>query len=335
MSILVVADPWLGLDPEIDATVGLVAAAQDLGIAVRVCTPADLSVADGRVVAVAAPVTLGPRTRRGDHRWRVSRPWCHLGRREAIDVADRTEVVLLRIDPPVDERYLRTTHLLDLVEAAGVRVVNRPAGIRAIQEKLIALHFPELCPATAVTADPAVVRRFVSTHRRAVVKPLDGFAGRDVWLVRDDDSAQALAESATRQGTQQVLVQEYLPRVEHGNKRLFLVEGRTVGAVWRRPAAHDFRIGAPSAAATLDRDDERIIAAVAPLLARHGIAMAGLDVIDGRLIEVNLTCPGGMAKTDALLGTDLSGDHVRSLLHLDTRRTDPHRPPPLRAQVTT
>jgi glutathione synthase len=82
----------------------------------------------------------------------------------------------------------------------------------------------------------------------------------------------------------------------------------------RRPAAHDFRIGPPVALADIDEDDRWIVAALAPLLAAHGIALAGLDVIAGRLIEVNVTCPGGMHKTDALLGTDLSGAIVRRLL---------------------
>ena len=84
-------------------------------------------------------------------------------------------VVMLRIDPPVDARYLHTTYLLDLAAAAGVRVVNDPAGVRALHEKLVALRCPELCPATVVTAAPAEVEAFVGgvRHRR-------GQAGRRV-----------------------------------------------------------------------------------------------------------------------------------------------------------
>lgn len=316
--VLVVADPWSGLDPAIDATVGLIAAAQDLGVAVLVCTPEDLSAEVGRVRASATPVTLGPRHRGADHRWRVGTPWSHHGQPQVIDVAETVQLVLLRIDPPVDHRYLHTTHLLDLVASAGTRVVNHPAGIRAVQEKLVALHFPELCPATLVSADPAQVRRFVSTHGAAVVKPVDGFGGIDVWLLRDDAAARALADSATGGGRRHVVVQEYLPAVREGNKRLFLLDGEVVGAVLRHPSPDDFRIDAPSGPAALDDADRRIVAAVAPMLNRHGIAMAGLDVIDGRLIEVNVTCPGGTAKADALLGTDLSGAYLRRLLHLDT-----------------
>jgi len=94
--------------------------------------------------------------------------------------------------------------------------------------------------------------------------------------------------------------------------------------VLRRPAAHDFRIGPPVAAVEADEDDRRIVDALAPVLAANGIVLAGLDVIAGRLIEVNVTCPGGMHKTDALLGTDLSGAIMRRLLESHPSRTERH-----------
>jgi glutathione synthase len=112
-----------------------------------------------------------------------------------------------------------------------------------------------------------------------------------------------------------VIAQQYLPAVGDGNKRLFLLDGEIVGAVLRRPSADDFRIGPPVAPADIDQDDRAIVARLAPLLARHGIAVAGDDVIGGRLIEVNVTCPGGMHKADALLGSDLSGAIMRRLVH--------------------
>ncbi len=314
MSVLMVADPLAALDPSIDATVGLMAAAQELGVPVWVCTPEDLAAVGGRVRARATRIELRPRTRGDDHRWIVDQHWYDEREQAVLDVAARVDLVMMRIDPPVDGRYLHTTYLLDLVEQSGVTVANSPAGIRALHEKLIALRFPELCPATVVSCDPGTVRDFVRRTGVAVVKPVDGFAGLDVWLVPDGPGATALLESATTGGSRHVIAQEYLPAVTAGNKRLFLLDGEIVGAVLRRPADDDFRIGPPCAPAEPDDADHRIAAALAPVLVEHGIALAGLDVIDGRLIEVNVTCPGGMAKTDALLGTDLSGAVMRRLL---------------------
>jgi glutathione synthase len=314
VSALFVVDPLDGLAPDIDASIGLMAAAAGLGADVWVCGPEDLSVRGGRVRARADRVTLRPRRRGRDHRWLVEAPWYDVRETRVLDVVESVDLVLLRIDPPVEARYLHTTYLLDLVEAAGVRVVNRPEGVRALHEKLAALRFPELCPATLVTTDAVAVREFVARHGSVVVKPVDGFAGQDVWLLSDDASAMALAESATSAGARHVIVQEFLPDVADGNKRLFLLDGEIVGAVLRRPSDRDFRIGPPFAVADVDADDCAIVAALAPLLERHGIAVAGLDVIAGRLIEVNVTCPGGMHKTDALLGTDISGTIIRRLL---------------------
>lgn len=313
-NVLFVTDPLAGLNAGIDATIGLMSASQDLGLDVWCCEPGELAVADGRVRARARRIRLRPRRPAGgDHRWVVDPAWWDELDIAVLDVAG-FDLVHLRIDPPVEQRYLHTTYLLDLVEAAGTRVVNRPEGIRAMHEKLVALRFPELCPPTYVGADLADLRDFIARVGTAVVKPVDGFAGLDVWLVGDDHAAVALLESATHGGSRHVIAQQYLPAVEHGNKRLFLLDGDIVGAVLRRPSVDDFRIGPPVAAAEIDDADRAIVAALRPLLIRHGLAIAGLDVIGGRLIEVNVTCPGGMHKTDALLGTRLSHAMVNRLI---------------------
>jgi glutathione synthase len=316
MRSLFVADSLADLDPGIDASVGLMAATQELGDEVWWCLPEELTCSAGRVRATARQITLGSRRRGRDHRWLVDTGWWTTVASAEVDVADDVDLVHLRIEPPVDARYLHTTYLLDLVDAAGTPVVNRPAGIRELHEKLWVQRFPALCPETYVGASVGALRDFVARVGLAVLKPVDGFAGTGVWLLRDDATATALLESATDGGRRHVIAQEHLAAVARGNKRLFLLDGKVIGAVLRHPSSEDFRIGPPAAAADLDTDDVRIVDALRPHLLAHGIALAGLDVIDGRLIEVNVTCPGGTAKTDALLGTDLSGEVVR---HLTTR----------------
>jgi glutathione synthase len=315
MSALFVVDPLSSVDPETDSNVGLMSAVDDLGAEVWVCEPQDLTLVEGRLWAAGRRITLRERARRGDHRWSVQRPWFDEVERRVLDVADEVAVVLLRLDPPVDPRYLRTTYLLDAAADAGVRVVNRPQGVRAMQEKLFALRHPDLCPPTLVSADPGDVLAFVEAHGVTVLKPVDGFAGIDVWLLRPSDpNLTSLVESATRAG-RHVVAQQFLPAVAEGNKRLFVLDGEIIGAVDRVPAPRDFRIGPPAAAVEVSARDRVIVGRLAPDLAHHGIALAGLDVIDGQLIEINVTCPGGMHKTDALLGSDLSGTIMRRLLH--------------------
>lgn len=314
MSALFVTDPLVALDAQIDSSVGLMAAAQELGESVWVCQPEDLAVIDGRLAARASRITLRPRHRRVDHRWAVEPAWFDTDEQRVIDVVDEVSVALMRLDPPVTHRYQTTLRLLDVASTAGLLVANRPDGILQVQEKMFALRFPELIPPTVVTACQRLVDQFVSEHGIAVVKPVDGFAGTDVWMLRNDDPNNAsLVESATRGGQRHVIVQRYLPSVAEGNKRLFVLDGEVIGSVMRSPSRTDFRIGPPAAPATADERDAEIVATIAPSLKGAGVLVAGLDVIDGQLIEINVTCPGGMHKTDALLGTDLSGAIMRRL----------------------
>ena len=176
MKTLFVTDPLAGLSADIDASVGLMDACQAEGAEVWVCEPADLGVcrrAAGRpgppdLAAATAPRRRPPLGRRA--------ALVRRGRaRNARRGRDAARLVWLRIDPPVDARYLHTTYLLDLAAAAGVRVVNHPAGVRALHEKLLALLLPELCPATVVTSTAAEVEAFVGGVRHG-----GGEAGRRV-----------------------------------------------------------------------------------------------------------------------------------------------------------
>src|SRR5262249_60517284 len=150
--------------------------------------------------------------------------------------------------PPLDQAYLPATLILDLVDPARTALVNDPGGLRACSEHLLPLRFPCLIPPTIVTADEGAIRSFLAEHQTAVVKPVDGFSGRGVLrLDRHDPNLGSLIEISTHGGTRAVIVQRYLREVSAGNKRIFVVAGAPVGAVYRFPADGDFRIGNPAA----------------------------------------------------------------------------------------
>ena len=281
-----------------------------------VCGPEDLAIVDGRLLARARRIVLRPRVSRGDHRWLVDTPWFDEVERRVIDVADEVQVALLRLDPPVDPRYLRTTYLLDVAADAGVHVVNRPSGVRTMQEKLWALRFPDLCPDTLVTADVDRVLEFVDRHGTAVLKPVDGFSGIDVWLLRADDrNTRSLVESATARAPGTWSCRSTCPRSTPATSGSSCSTARSSAPSTGSPRPTTSASARPRRSVEPDARDREIARRLAPHLRQLGIALAGLDVIDGRLIEVNVTCPGGMHKTDALLGTDLSGTIMRRLLH--------------------
>jgi glutathione synthase len=110
-------------------------------------------------------------------------------------------------------------------------------------------------------------------------------------------------------GREPILAQEFLPAVSGGDKRVFLLDGEPFGAVRRMPQGGDFRAnlhaGGLAQAAEIDEQDRRIAAAVAPLLKRERIVFAGIDVIAGKLIEINVTSPTLVQELKRFSGLDL------------------------------
>jgi glutathione synthase len=321
MRVVFVADPLERLDPSTDTTVGLMHAAQELGAEVWVTEAIRLAAIGGRARASARRIELAPS--RPDHgcHWTVPDPWFTVGEDRQLWL-DEAAAVFLRTEPPVDDVFTAATLIMDLIDPAATVLVNDPRGLRECSEHLFPLRFPDLVPPTTVTADADTIRDFLIEYGAAVIKPVDGFSGRGVLrLDRHDPNLTSLIEISTALGTRPVLVQRFLREVTAGNKRLFVVDGEPVGAVYRYPVAGDFRIGHPSAEAPITARDVEICARLAPDLRRMGLRLAGLDVIGPYLIEINVTSVGALRKADALLGWTLCADLLDHLLspHLERK----------------
>ncbi len=323
MKVAFVIDPLERLEPTVDTSVGLMHAAQDLGAEVWVTDAMALSAVGGRARARARLVALAPSRPGQGHRWTIEEPWFGVEASEHVWLDDMA-AVFMRTDPPVDEAYLNATFILDLVDRRHTAMVNDPRGLRACNEKLYALRFPDLCPPTIVTSDAATILGFVGEHALTVVKPIDGYAGHGVLrLDENDPNLRSLIEVSTRDGRRAVVVQRYLDEVVDGNKRLFLLDGEPTAAVYRYPADGDFRIGNPTREAPVTDRDREICERIAPSLVRHGLRMVGLDVIGPWLIEINVTSPGALRKADALLGTSLCAELVATVIGTVSKEDQP------------
>lgn len=302
LDLVVVGDPLERFDPEIDTTLGIVAAAIARGHHVRACRPSDLAIVDGAAVARTYDV------RRGDTQW------------TPLDAAD---AVLLRTEPPVDVAYLDAAFILDRVDPAGTLLVNDPRGVRIANEKLWALEHADLCPPTLVTASADLIADFLDEHKECVIKPIDGFSGHGVLrLGYDDPNTASIVELSTAGGTRQVVVQPWLERVRDGNRRVFVHDGEPVAAALRFPVENgDFRIGMPARMVPVSDRDREICDRLRPGLTELGLFLVGLDVIDDLLIEVNVTSSGALRKCDRLLGSTLCADLVHLIEDRTHRRT--------------
>ena len=312
---LFIVDPIARLRPAKDSSVALMQAAQRAGQQVWVCTMGDLSAAGQLASGSAAPLSgHGAWVRAQPVRlaefvpseagWQVPEPWFWLEEPQLLPL-DHFPRVWMRKDPPVDEAYLYATHLLDLGERAGVRVLNRPASLRAWNEKLGALRFSHLMAPSLVSSSTDQLAAFAANHDEVVLKPLGGRAGQGV--VRSSASApglRALLELVTSQQQLPVMVQAFLPGVSAGDKRILLVDGEALGAINRVPSEGEFRsnlaVGGAPQATELSAAERQICAEIGPALREAGLFFVGIDVIDGRLSEINVTSPTGVREIEWL-----------------------------------
>lgn len=302
MRIVVVMDPPSTVKVDEDTSFGLMFEAEQRGHRVDHCLIHDLYVEDGRVRAFARRATC-----RRDPKAPIT-----LGEPEDVDLCSDVDVVLMRKDPPFDDDYLWATLLLEHARGHTL-LVNDPRGLRDANEKIYATYFPELMPETLISNDKARIKAFLGRiGDRGVIKPLSGAGGEGIFaLTKDDPNLNPVIETVTRGGRQLAMAQRYLPEVTQGDKRILLLDGEPLGAILRVPQGGDLRsnihVGGRVDAAELDDDDRRIIEAVAPRLRADGLFFVGLDVIGGKLTEVNVTSPTGIQQASRLSGENLEG----------------------------
>jgi glutathione synthase len=292
-------DPIESVDIDADTTFALMLEAQERGHHIYTADQGDLGVDAGRPLGRLRAVTL--RREPGRH---VDPGETHL---RVLD--DDADVVFQRKDPPVDEEYTRATQILSLCRKA--RVLNQPESILAANEKLYALNFPDLMAETRVTRHiPELIDFMAGCGGEMIVKPLEGKGGEGIFHVRNDDrNLFSILEQATAFGTRWTMAQRYLPDVRKGDKRILLLEGEVLGSLLRVPAEGEVRanlhVGGRAAPADLDADDRRIVERIAPRLRAEGFFFVGIDVIGGRLTEINVTSPTGIQEAGRLAGENL------------------------------
>jgi glutathione synthase len=308
--LAVLMDPMASINPAKDSTLAMMLAAQARGIELHYFEQRDLWVRDGIAMARLRPVTV-----RDD-----LRDWYGLG--EAVTTPlSGMDAVLMRKDPPFDTEYIYTTYLLERAEAAGTLVVNRPQGLRDMNEKVFTAWFPECCAPTLITRDMAGMAAFMAEHGRVVCKPLYGMGGRSIFVLdAGDKNANVVFETLTEYGQRYAIVQRYIPDiVETGDSRVLLIDGEPVEyALARIPAAGDNRgnlaAGAQGVGRPLNARDRWLCSRIGPVLRERGMMFVGLDVIGGFVTEINVTSPTGIRELNKQFKTDIAGRLIDAIL---------------------
>jgi len=317
LRIAVQMDPLESVDIHGDTTFALIEAAQARDARIWTYHPKNLAYDEGRVAAWARPTQA---QRVPDAPGLFDEP-------ERIDLSTDIDIVLMRQDPPFDMAYITAAHILELI-TDDTLVLNDPAQVRSSPEKLLPLLFPELIPPTLVARSLPELRRFRARHRDIIVKPLYGNGGAGVFRVAPDDgNFNALIEMFHERNREPVMVQAFLPAVATGDKRVLLIDGEPVGAINRVPPEGETRsnmhVGGVAEPAVLDDADRRICEAIGPVLRERGLVLAGIDVIGGRLTEINTTSPTGIQELKRFSGVDAAAlfwDAAEERLQASARR---------------
>jgi glutathione synthase len=302
LNVAVVMDPIEAIKPAKDTTLAMMLAAQRRGWTLSYLELRHLWLRDGTAFGRAHPIEV-----RDD-----KRDWFTRGEPAVRPLAD-FDVILMRKDPPFDTEYIYATYILERAEAAGALVVNRPQGLRDMNEKVYTAWFPECCAPTLITRDMGDMHAFLREHGRIVCKPLYGMGGRSIFVLdAGDKNANVVFETLTEYGTHYAITQRYLPEiVATGDARVILVDGEPVPyALARIPSATDNRgnlaAGATGVGRPLDERDRWLAARIGPALRERGMLFVGLDVIGGYVTEINVTSPTGVRELDRQFGLDIA-----------------------------
>ena len=298
MRFVYVMDPMDRVLPDKDTTFALQRAAQRRVHAAMHCELNDVFVDEGEAWARVRDVQVSD----------VAPYFVHGDRRD-VRLAD-VDAVFIRKDPPFDAAYLYVTLMLERVRGRTL-LVNDPRGLRDANEKLYALHFARFMPHTLVTSDRDRIHAFIAKHAGGVVKPLDGAGGSGVMVAfKGDRNTRSIVDIITREGRQHAMVQEYLPAVRAGDKRVLLLEGEVLGAINRVPREDDVRSNIHAGGRVEPCDvtpmEREVIAGIAPRLITDGLMFVGLDFIGGKLTEVNVTSPTGIQELSRHVGSDVA-----------------------------
>lgn len=242
-----------------------------------------------------------------------------------LSILERTKVTLhskdvihMRLDPPFNEHYLHSLWLLRYWENQGIKVINSPKGIFLNQEKLTAYQ-KEKFPIPSYVGrmgDPAIT--FLQElkkqgYKEFVSKPLNSFSGIGVYKFSLEENYVDLPQFKNLMEEIFVL-QPFIESIYQGEIRTIYWKGKEIGTMLKKPKAGSFLAnvaqGGHFELAKLDPNAKKSCDEVANALIGDGVDLIAYDVLDGKISEVNITCPGLLVEVSHVLGKNLVAEFM-------------------------
>ena len=227
------------------------------------------------------------------------------------------DLIFLRQDPPFDMSYITSTFLLEYIEDE-VKIINKPSEVRNAPEKLFLNRWKDLTPETIITRNISEINSFRKKHKKIILKPLYGNGGNGIFLLGEKDkNFNSLIEIFLDSHPEQFILQEYLPNIKFGDKRIILINGKPEGAINRIPSEKDIRanlhVGGEATKTVISNKDMEICESIGPELIQRGLLLVGIDIIGNKLTEINVTSPTGFREIQKFSNINLAKKLIESL----------------------
>lgn len=299
-------DPLENLNFDSDTTINLIKEAIDRNIDVWIGHPKNLSFSNENASIVAK---------------KVFNSNLNFGKSKILKL-NEIDFYFIRQDPPFDMSYLTNCYLLELHKRFNKKpfFVNDPSGIKNFTEKIFPLYFYKLMPKSCVTEDEEIFLKMLHKYKRLVVKTLYNKGGEGVVKVSDENKKKAINEfvELKKKYSVPVVVQEFLDGVIYGDKRVILIDGKPEGVINRIPKKGEFKanlhLGGEAKQTTLTKKEKKICMEIKKTLKKEKLFFVGIDLINEKLTEINVTSPTGIVQILNLSGIDLAKKLWQKLL---------------------
>ena len=272
------------LNPITDTTIFLANEIQSKNYRIFYYDPKNLSIINSKVIAEGFFIKFTYKQKK----------FFKILKKQKLDLT-KCKFILIRQDPPFNLEYISTTYILDTIKTK-VRVINDPSSIRSISEKLYSAKYQKFMPNTIFTQNINEIRNFFKKNKKVILKPINSYSGNNIHLLKKFD-LKFIKKFIKKHDY--IICQKYLPKIIHGDKRVFLINGKIVGAISRVPKKGSFLSnmskGARPINTRLTRVEKKISKLIANNLRKENIFFAGIDFIDQKLNgDINVTSPTGL-----------------------------------------
>ena len=223
----------------------------------------------------------------------------------------KANYILIRQNPPFNMDYITSTLYLENIPKK-VKILNNPISVRNISEKFYSINFLKFMPPTIFTKDLKLIKKFFKENNKIVIKPIHGYAGKDILFIDRNFNEKIIKRYIKKIG--HVMVQKFLPLVKHGDKRVFILNGKVKGAIRRVPSKgsilSNISQGGSALITKLNKKELNISKVIAKKLKKNNIFFAGIDLISNYLIgDINVTSPTGLPQYKDLTGINLAENY--------------------------